>query len=272
MGIRKYTDDQKNTAIQMRLSGCSRPEISAATGVKDQTLKVWLKEAGVRLTDDQTAVVRRKASDKRAHDVSDGTKPCPGCDRVLPLERFSKDKNRRAGISPRCLDCLAQYYADHRDEIKAERALYRAANLDLIARRDADRYARNPQPIIDRSAKWNKDNQERHNEIHRASQRKHQGRHNAESALYRARKRHAMPQWLTAEDKRQIAELYRKCPKGYHVDHIIPLHATDPETGEHVACGLHVPWNLQILHGSENCAKSSNLAKFLLPGSFSFMV
>ena len=78
-------------------------------------------------------------------------------------------------------------------------------------------------------------------------------------ANYRAAKIGAMPCWLTDEQRRQIAAIYRKARRlsretgvEHHVDHIHPLR------GETV-CGLHVPWNLQILTESENCAKSNNL-------------
>lgn len=72
-----------------------------------------------------------------------------------------------------------------------------------------------------------------------------------------ASRRTAVPQWLTAIHKAMIQELYdlakaRETQTGikYHVDHIIPIN------GENV-CGLHVPWNLQILSVSENCAKKN---------------
>ena len=80
---------------------------------------------------------------------------------------------------------------------------------------------------------------------------------NAYCAFRRALKKNATPMWLTDEDKQSIHELFVICSmfkiytgQEYHVDHIVPL------AGENV-CGLHVPWNLQILTAKENISKKN---------------
>ena len=38
-----------------------------------------------------------------------GTKKCPKCGRVLPVENFSKSKNSRDGLQCYCKECKAEY-------------------------------------------------------------------------------------------------------------------------------------------------------------------
>lgn len=67
-------------------------------------------------------------------------------------------------------------------------------------------------------------------------------------ANYRATKKSAMPQWVSVPE---IKKVYKKCPKGLEVDHIIPIQ------GKNIS-GLHVPWNLQYLTREENAVKSNS--------------
>jgi hypothetical protein len=55
------------------------------------------------------------------------------------------------------------------------------------------------------------------------------------------------PKWA---DIIKIGDIYDSCPKGFHVDHVIPLR------GETVS-GLHVPENLQYLEAKDNISKSN---------------
>lgn len=50
----------------------------------------------------------------------------------------------------------------------------------------------------------------------------------------------------------QMKAFYLNRPEGFHVDHVVPLKGISKETGQHVVCGLHVPWNLQYLPSEEN--------------------
>jgi len=75
----------------------------------------------------------------------------------------------------------------------------------------------------------------------------------------RALKAKAMPKWLSLEDIEEIRKIYAVCSwlnawkiEKFHVDHIIPLK-------NDLICGLHVPWNLQIISAKENLQKGNKL-------------
>jgi hypothetical protein len=65
----------------------------------------------------------------------------------------------------------------------------------------------------------------------------------------RALKLRAIPKWANLE---KIKLIYKNCPKGYHVDHIIPLN--NP-----IVSGFHVENNLQYLTAVENVKKGNKL-------------
>jgi hypothetical protein len=70
---------------------------------------------------------------------------------------------------------------------------------------------------------------------------------NSRTAKRRAAKLNRTPAWANQE---KIQEIYKTCPDGHHVDHIVPLQ------GENVS-GLHVHENLQHLPAAENLSKGN---------------
>lgn len=71
----------------------------------------------------------------------------------------------------------------------------------------------------------------------------------------------ATPKCLTTSQKQSIIDIYKHAldcsiitGEKYHVDHVVPLR------GEEV-CGLHVPWNLQVLPADINMSKGNRYEK-----------
>jgi hypothetical protein len=58
---------------------------------------------------------------------------------------------------------------------------------------------------------------------------------------------------ITAHYAEEVRAIYDACPEGMDVDHIEPVFAKIG--GVVVACGLHVPWNLQYLDPAQNKSK-----------------
>lgn len=72
----------------------------------------------------------------------------------------------------------------------------------------------------------------------------------AEVSLRRKRLKMACPTWV---DKKELRAVYETAVRVHKtVDHVIPI--THPKV-----CGLHVPWNLQILSYRDNYVKGNKL-------------
>jgi hypothetical protein len=80
---------------------------------------------------------------------------------------------------------------------------------------------------------------------------------NANKAKRKAAKNQRTPKWLTAIDFERIKTQYKLAEiltklhnEPWHVDHVIPLQGK-------LVSGFHVPSNLQVIRGSENCSKQN---------------
>lgn len=149
---------------------------------------------------------------------------------------------------------LAWYYATKAEKGPARRARDRAAYAidreHIQAERKAKRDTAAAEGIIAMYSARHKASRERANEAFLA---RNPGYGTAAKGKRRARQLKATPLWLTKLDYADIARWYRlAAEQGLHVDHIVPL------AGKTV-CGLHVPWNMQLLTKEDNSRKNNRL-------------
>ena len=129
-----------------------------------------------------------------------------------------------------------EYRLKNKEYHKEYHKNYRLNNKDKIRERDRFFYLKNKDKI---------------KKIKKLYHLKNPHIKNASSAKRRAIKLRATPKFANLN---KIKEIYKNCPKGYHVDHIVPLQGGN-------VCGLHVEWNLQYLTPSANISKSNKLIK-----------
>ena len=172
---------------------------------------------------------------------------------------FTGEPCKHGHIAPRktkgaCTECLKVEWTEALTKRADYYAEYNKSSAGVKAKQEY--YARNTEAVKSRAQA--RPNEEKH--FHR---KKHKA---ANPDLYkelvnvrRRRFRDATPKWLTAEQKLEIRFHYRmaialsRATKIPHaVDHIIPLQGED-------VCGLHVPWNMQVLTQDENLKKSNKL-------------
>jgi hypothetical protein len=112
--------------------------------------------------------------------------------------------------------------------------------------------------------KWRETNKEKHAALCRAWRLNNLDRHAAKESKRRAKKLLATPEWLTQQHLLEIQEWYILAKElqwlsnePLHVDHIVPLVSKE-------VCGLHVPWNLQILPMRQNISKGNKITQCII--------
>ena len=171
---------------------------------------------------------------------------CNKCKEDKPLEDFHKCKAFPLGRVYTCKPCARKksinWNKDNKDKKSEQGKTHYKKNKDVYLKRAKD-------------TNWQAHNQERIRELSKSRYAKNNGA--SKVAYYKNLRRKATPNWLTSAQIVEIDMLYWLCRDlevisgdKYHVDHIVPI------KGENI-CGLHVPWNLQILPADLNIAKSN---------------
>ena len=157
--------------------------------------------------------------------------------RLVDVKKWrANNKERRAAYSK---DYNASYYKKNKEKLNEQSKQWTIENKDKIT-------------------EYRNKNRENIKKVSRARYAKNRERQVLKTTQRKAIKMQAMPKWLTSEHLKEIEALYVEAVElrwlnenqELHVDHIIPL--SNPNV-----CGLHVPWNLQVLSGSLNCKKSN---------------
>ena len=125
----------------------------------------------------------------------------------------------------------------------------RLKNLDYARQKAKIYYYKNRKHRLALHKKWRDKNKEQIKKQQKLYVINNREKVRHKIALRRSRKLKAIPKFANLD---KIKEIYKNCPKGYHVDHIIPLN--NP-----IVCGLHVEWNLQYLSAKKNCIKGNKL-------------
>lgn len=187
------------------------------------------------------------------------------CKQLNPqdLSSFSKNRSKIDGYQERCKTCNSM---DSKNSTRqnpnkkvARDRLYRSKNKEKIKEYNKKWEKDNPNWRKNYELRWNKQNIDKVKAKDTKWRKANPEKRAAKQMRRQANKFNATPPWLTKEHLEQILEFYILAKElqwlseePLEVDHIIPLQ------GKNV-CGLHVPWNLQILPKSMNIKKGNKL-------------
>jgi hypothetical protein len=182
------------------------------------------------------------------------TKTCKTCLKEFSLGQFHKNASAKDGHCSSCKECVChkkrQDYQKDPAKFMDRNKVWKSDNQDWVKAYEQIRgqayYSANREKILNKNKAYVKNNPDKHRKSMRVAASKRRGVVNK-----------SCPKWLTDDQHAQIKFLYdlaRDCEitagQKYHVDHIVPLQ------GKNV-CGLHVPWNLQVLPADINMSKGN---------------
>ena len=191
------------------------------------------------------------------------TKKCSTCKDYKDLHLFTKNKSTITGLANECKPCKSKrdsiYREKNREVLKRKKRKYRSISKDHINKTKSDWKAKNYEKVLKHGASYRERHRLKIREKDNAWAKENPNKKNHQGAMRRASKLLATPKWLTTAHKRAIQAIYTKAHTiaietniKHHVDHKIPLRGRG-------VCGLHVPWNLQVLTQEQNLKKSNKL-------------
>lgn len=151
------------------------------------------------------------------------------------------------------------YYLKNKTRLQKVRKQYYLDNAEKIKKASKEYYSNNKETVINTHKKWYQENKDKRAISCKEYRDNNRDKCNHWAARRRASKLQATPPWITKEHIKEIEYFYILAKElnwlsevPLEVDHIVPLQGKD-------VCGLHVPWNLQILDQVTNRAKWNNL-------------
>ena len=190
-------------------------------------------------------------------------KTCGTCKIDKELKDFFKNKASKDGFRSNCKACGAAYkkvyYKINKGTVLEKRKEYHEKNKESINRKKRVYYIDNKERVKARQKAYRGANPEKQRLLSKEWSLNNRALKNEHRAKRRAAKINATPPWLTEEHRKAMRDIYKRSELlsrltgvMHHVDHIEPLQGKN-------CCGLHVPWNLQILTATENWEKGNKL-------------
>ena len=193
------------------------------------------------------------------------TKVCCICKVDKELINYHKNKCSKDGLQTRCKSCSnldkeyrKNYYQQNKESLALKQKERELENKESIRLNKKKKYQENRESILEEKKNYylrNRDKILEQKRLYRKLNRA--GRNALEAKRYNSKKRRT-PGWLTKDQLDNIKsyywlaqDLFKISGQTYHVDHIVPLQGNN-------VCGLHVPWNLQVLPSDINILKSNS--------------
>jgi hypothetical protein len=184
---------------------------------------------------------------------------CKQCCSVLKKSKYSANKQKYSELGK-------AYYRKNQDRLKQYQVQYKKENREKVIER-VRAYGRRVRQTAEWKEKysdkrrkqaknWRNNNQDRVKDYNKKYKKDNPDLCKAIANRRTAGKRSSSIR-LSPEQNKKFLEIYKEVralnkfkPRSHNVDHIVPLKHDS-------ICGLHVPWNVQILTQEENSSKTN---------------